>query len=78
MSVKEGKPIAEIEERELNGQKLQGTSTAYEVHQFLKARGLEGEYPLLTAVYNILEGKNRHEDIPELIEANDEAGANVE
>jgi len=69
MSIKEGKPIGEIEERELNGQKLQGTSTAYEVHEFLKTQGCEKEFPLFTAVYNILEGKNKAEDIPQLIES---------
>lgn len=50
MSVAEGVSIDEIEKRELNGQKLQGTSTAIEVNSFLKARGREGEYPLFTAV----------------------------
>jgi len=68
MSVAEGLPIGEVEERELNGQKLQGTSTAYEVHAFLKAQGREKEFPLLTAVYEILEGKRKPEDIPSLIE----------
>jgi glycerol-3-phosphate dehydrogenase (NAD+) len=51
MSVQEGVSIDEIENRELNGQKLQGTSTAKEVNSFLKARGLENDYPLFTAVY---------------------------
>lgn len=51
MSVQEGVSIDEIERRELNGQKLQGTSTAKEVNSFLKARGLEKDYPLFTAVY---------------------------
>ncbi|KAK5173387.1 glycerol-3-phosphate dehydrogenase [Saxophila tyrrhenica] len=69
MAVKEGKPIGEIEERELNGQKLQGTSTAYEVHSFLKAMAMEKEFPLFEAVYNILEGNNKPEDIPKLVEA---------
>jgi glycerol-3-phosphate dehydrogenase (NAD+) len=68
MAVKEGIPIGEVEERELNGQKLQGTSTAYEVNSFLKAKGMEAEFPLFTAVYNILEGKNKPEDIPGLVE----------
>ena len=72
MSVKEGKAIGEIEERELNGQKLQGTSTAYEVNGFLKAQGMEGEFPLFTAVFEILEGNKRAEDIPSLIEKADE------
>lgn len=69
MSVAEGKPIGEIEERELNGQKLQGTSTAYEVYSFLKKEGKEGEFPLFSAVRNILEGVNKPADIPDLIEA---------
>ncbi|GIZ49654.1 hypothetical protein CKM354_001268200 [Cercospora kikuchii] len=68
MAVKEGKPIGEIEERELNGQKLQGTSTAYEVNAFLKKEGKEREFPLFTAVYNILEGNKKPEDIPDLLE----------
>ncbi|GAB7359260.1 hypothetical protein MBLNU230_g5917t1 [Neophaeotheca triangularis] len=71
MSVAEKRPIGEIEERELNGQKLQGTSTAYDVNSFLKTQKMEDEYPLFTAVYNILEGKNKPEDIPELIERKD-------
>lgn len=54
MSVQEGVSIDEIEKRELNGQKLQGTSTAKEVNSFLKARGLEKDYPLFTAVYGKL------------------------
>ncbi|KAK3053186.1 glycerol-3-phosphate dehydrogenase [Extremus antarcticus] len=73
MAVKEGKAIGEIEERELNGQKLQGTSTAYEVNAFLKVKGVEGEFPLFTAVYNILEGNNRPEDIPRLVEGHSRA-----
>lgn len=42
--------INEVEKTELNGQKLQGTSTAKEVNDFLKARGKEADYPLFTAV----------------------------
>ncbi|KAF1845627.1 glycerol-3-phosphate dehydrogenase-like protein [Cucurbitaria berberidis CBS 394.84] len=68
MAIQRGKTIYEIEQTELNGQKLQGTSTAYEVHEFLKSEGMEDEFPLFTAVYNILEGKNKPEDIPNLIE----------
>jgi glycerol-3-phosphate dehydrogenase (NAD+) len=67
MSIQEGKPIEEIEARELNGQKLQGTSTAYELNQFLKSQGMEKDFPLFTAVYTILEGKAKAEDIPSLI-----------
>ncbi|KAK4499992.1 hypothetical protein PRZ48_008178 [Zasmidium cellare] len=72
MSIKEGKPINEIEERELNGQKLQGTSTAYEVNEFLKSQNREKEFPLFTAVYEILEGKKKPQDIPSLIEPGNE------
>ncbi|KAJ8612795.1 hypothetical protein MRB53_037266 [Persea americana] len=67
MSVAEGKPINEIEKRELNGQKLQGTDTAYEVNAFLKSRGMEKEFPLFTAVYDILKGNKKPEDIPQLL-----------
>ncbi|KAG7147260.1 hypothetical protein HYQ46_003910 [Verticillium longisporum] len=65
-AVLEGLTVQEVEERELNGQKLQGTSTAAEVNSFLKARGLEKEYPLFTAVHEILEGRNSVDDIPQL------------
>ncbi|KAL2757341.1 hypothetical protein ACRALDRAFT_1060741 [Sodiomyces alcalophilus JCM 7366] len=66
-AVLEGLSVQEVEERELNGQKLQGTSTAAEVNSFLKARGLEREYPLFTAVHEILEGRHSVDDIPTLV-----------
>jgi len=69
MSIMEGKPIEEIEARELNGQKLQGTLTAIEVHVFLNSKGLEKEYPLFTAVYDILQGKELVHNLPDLLEA---------
>lgn len=47
-----GKSIYQIEQEDLNGQKLQGTSTAYEVNEFLKSQGVEADYPLFTAVYS--------------------------
>ncbi|KIW01704.1 glycerol-3-phosphate dehydrogenase (NAD(+)) [Verruconis gallopava] len=68
LSIEKGLPIDRIEEMELNGQKLQGTSTAYEVNSFLKSQGKEDEFPLFTAVYNILEGKIKPEQLPDLIE----------
>ncbi|KAF8543566.1 NAD-dependent glycerol-3-phosphate dehydrogenase N-terminus-domain-containing protein [Trichophaea hybrida] len=68
LSVREGKSIEEIEAQVLNGQKLQGTSTAKEVNQFLKERGLEKEYPLFTGVHLILRGKAKVQDLPKLIE----------
>lgn len=69
MSVVEKKPIAEIEARELNGQKLQGVSTAEEVNVFLRSQGLEKDFPLFTAVHTILQGKAKYEDLPSLIES---------
>ncbi|KAN0061960.1 glycerol-3-phosphate dehydrogenase [Thecaphora frezii] len=51
--VKTGKPFDQLERELLNGQKLQGTETAREVHEFLKARGKVDEYPLFRAVYSI-------------------------
>ncbi|KAF2645804.1 glycerol-3-phosphate dehydrogenase-like protein [Massarina eburnea CBS 473.64] len=68
MAIEKGKTVFEIEQEVLNGQKLQGTSTAYEVNEFLKQQGHEADFPLFTAVYNILEGNAKPEDIPELIE----------
>jgi len=51
--VKTGHTFERIEERLLNGQKLQGTATAEEVHAFLKARGSVDKYPLFHKVYRI-------------------------
>ncbi len=51
MSVEEKISIQEVEKRELNGQMLQGVSTAKEVYEFLKTRGKEGEFPLITSTY---------------------------
>ncbi|KAL2883282.1 glycerol-3-phosphate dehydrogenase [Colletotrichum sp. CLE4] len=67
MAVAEGLSVQEIEKRELNGQLLQGTSTAQEVNSFLKARGQEKHYPLFTAVHGILEGRYSVDDIPTLV-----------
>lgn len=67
MAVEQGVSVAEIEKKELNGQKLQGTSTAQEVYSFLKGRGLEKEYPLFTAVRDIVEGHHTYQDLLGLI-----------
>ncbi|GAB7349551.1 hypothetical protein MBLNU459_g0250t1 [Dothideomycetes sp. NU459] len=69
MSIEKKISINEVEKQELNGQKLQGTSTAYDINKFLVSNGKEGEFPLFTAVYNILEGKEKPENIPDLIES---------
>lgn len=67
MAVERGVSVDEVEKSELNGQKLQGTSTAKEVNSFLKTRGMDKEYPLFTAVLDILEGRNSVDDIPDLL-----------
>ncbi|CAO3656980.1 unnamed protein product [Mucor hiemalis] len=51
---KTGKPIDVLEKELLNGQKLQGTLTAQEVHQFLSARQMTKEFPLFETVYRIV------------------------
>lgn len=51
MSVERRISIAEVEKEELNGQMLQGTSTAKEVFGFLEKRGKVDEFPLLTGTY---------------------------
>jgi len=50
MATERGVSVAEIEKTELNGQMLQGTSTAKEVNSFLSSRGRAEDYPLFTAV----------------------------
>lgn len=41
--VQTGKPFIVLEKEMLNGQKLQGTTTAKEVHQILEGKGLTHE-----------------------------------
>ncbi|KAG0746298.1 hypothetical protein G6F57_003980 [Rhizopus arrhizus] len=52
--IKSNKPIEEVEKEMLNGQKLQGTTTAQEVYAFLSARNMTGEFPLMTAIYKVV------------------------
>jgi glycerol-3-phosphate dehydrogenase (NAD+) len=66
-AVEKGITVQDVEQQDLDGQKLQGTSTAHEVNSFLKARGLEADYPLFTAVNDILLGKRTVDDIPTLV-----------
>ncbi|OJJ43231.1 hypothetical protein ASPZODRAFT_19634 [Penicilliopsis zonata CBS 506.65] len=68
LSIERNLPVEEIEKTELNGQKLQGTLTAIEVNRFLSKQGLENEFPLFTAVYQILQGKMSVADIPHHLE----------
>ena len=72
LSVERGISIEEVEAQELNGQKIQGTLTAVEVNKFLKTQGMEKDFPLFTAVYNILQGKVKPQEIPGLIEPSSE------
>ena len=51
MSVEKGVKISEVERTELNGQMLQGVSTAKEVFMFLEKRAKEKEFPLFTSTY---------------------------
>jgi glycerol-3-phosphate dehydrogenase (NAD+) len=58
----------ELEQELLNGQKLQGAATAQEVNSFLKSKGKTQEFPLFTAVHEIIfEGR----DASTLIEVGD-------
>ena len=68
LSVERGLSIEEVEAKELNGQKLQGTLTAVEVNHFLKSQGMEKEFPLFTAVYEILQGRAEVQDLPAMID----------
>ncbi|KAI1941098.1 glycerol-3-phosphate dehydrogenase [Ophidiomyces ophidiicola] len=68
IAIERGLTVEEVEKIELNGQMLQGTLSAREVHGFLKKQGLEDEFPLFTAVYGVLTGNVKVEDIPSLIE----------
>jgi glycerol-3-phosphate dehydrogenase (NAD+) len=63
-AVEQGITVQEVEKQDLNGQMLQGTTTAQEVNSFLKARGQEKEYPLFTAVHGgpTFCLKHRHEE----------------
>ncbi|XP_052092096.1 glycerol-3-phosphate dehydrogenase [NAD(+)], cytoplasmic-like isoform X1 [Mytilus californianus] len=51
--VKTGKSIEELEKEMLNGQKLQGPPTAFEVNYMLKNKNMEERFPLFTAIHRI-------------------------
>lgn len=74
LAIEKGVSVDEVEKQELNGQKLQGTLTAYEVNSFLKARGKVDDYPLFTAVNDILRGTKQVDDIPGLVSGIDHDG----
>ncbi|EAU37196.1 glycerol-3-phosphate dehydrogenase [Aspergillus terreus NIH2624] len=66
-AVEKGVSVEEIERNELNGQKLQGTSTAHAVWEFLSKHGMTEKFPLFTAIHGILEGSAKVEDLPDLL-----------
>ncbi|MDI1493544.1 MAG: glycerol-3-phosphate dehydrogenase [Ramalina farinacea] len=68
MAVEKGVSVEVVEREELNGQILQGVGTCREVNGFLKQRGKEAEFPLLTATYRVLQGEAKVQDLPDLIE----------
>ncbi|KAL5010328.1 hypothetical protein ScPMuIL_012633 [Solemya velum] len=54
-----GKSIEQLEKEMLNGQKLQGPPTAFEVNYMLKSKNMEERFPLFTAIHNICKGNLR-------------------
>ncbi|KAE8410216.1 NAD-dependent glycerol-3-phosphate dehydrogenase N-terminus-domain-containing protein [Aspergillus pseudocaelatus] len=67
-AVEKGVGVDEIEKTEMNGQKLQGTSTAKSVHEFLEKHGKVQDFPLFDAVYGILVGKTSVDSLPKLLD----------
>ncbi|KAL3473223.1 NAD-dependent glycerol-3-phosphate dehydrogenase N-terminus-domain-containing protein [Aspergillus californicus] len=66
-AVEKGVRVEEIEKTELNGQKLQGVSTAQAVYSFLETHGRTGDFPLFCAVNRIIEGQSKVDDLPGLL-----------
>ncbi|XP_042200217.1 glycerol-3-phosphate dehydrogenase [NAD(+)], cytoplasmic isoform X2 [Callorhinchus milii] len=53
-----GQSVAELEKELMNGQKVEGPNTASELNHYLKSKHLVDQFPLFTAVHQILfEGK---------------------
>lgn len=65
---KTGKSIEELENEMLNGQKLQGPPTAFEVNFMLKAKSMEDKFPLFTAIYRICKGELKCEKFIECLQ----------
>lgn len=62
-----------IEAELLNGQKLQGTLTAAEVHTILEARGLISAFPLMKVIYEIaFMGRPVDQIVDGIVVANDQ------
>ena len=60
---KTGKSFDELEKELLNGQKLQGTLTSDEMHQVLKKKDLQENFPLFTTVWEIVYGNHQVENL---------------
>jgi len=71
-SIRQNKPISVIEKELLNGQSAQGVITAYEVHELLEEQKMKSEFPLLEAIYDVIENKLPVEDlVQQLLDARD-------
>ncbi|KAK7207752.1 sn-glycerol 3-phosphate dehydrogenase NAD+ [Myxozyma melibiosi] len=66
--IKTKKPVFELENELLKGQKAQGVTTAQEVNAFLTKRGKAAEYPLFTAVNDIIFNGLDSSALPEILE----------
>eukprot|EP00158_Paraphelidium_tribonemae_P003767 Partr_v1_DN26356_c2_g1_i1_m43476 putative Glycerol-3-Phosphate DeHydrogenase len=62
-----GKSFEELEKEMLNGQKLQGTLTAKEVHEILVGKKLAHEFPLFASVYRIVYEGMPAADLPKCL-----------
>lgn len=67
-----GQSAKEVEKRLLNGQSAQGVITCHEVHELLTEKNLCNEFPLFEAIYKILVGEEKVENLPQLIEDDDD------
>jgi len=61
------KSVQVLEKELLNGQKSQGPETAAEVNFMLKAKGLEDQFPLFTAVHRIFTNDMKPEELIECL-----------
>lgn len=61
--IRTGKSFEVLEKELLNGQKLQGTLTAREVHEFLLSRGAVDQFPLFRNVFRICYEGMRPQDL---------------
>ncbi|KAG5359569.1 Glycerol-3-phosphate dehydrogenase [NAD(+)] 1 [Yarrowia sp. C11] len=62
-----GKTIQDIEKELLNGQSAQGVITCNEVHELLKNKNMQKDFPLFETTWGILHGEIKIEDLPEIL-----------